>query len=267
MNGLKEKLSEYNDQQVDNYISYLKGVEEATNKDKTLKNKWMKFRTLDDLADAFRCVVAEGLVFDGVHITLQSTGVSYDFQAYKNKMLLAYPESLIDIQLVYKDDVFSFSKESGKVIYSHIISNPFSHKDADIIGGYCVIKNKRGDFLTTLSKEEIEKHRKIARTDMFWQRWYAEMCNKTVVKKACKAHFGDIYEKIFAQDNQEIDLSLPLNVEVSAKAEIEKIETLENLVAYYHENKAKHIDDKIGFNDLLAKRKVEITKKAEDENK
>ena len=66
------------------------------------------------------------------------------------------------MQLVYTDDKFSFEKHSGKVVYQHEINNPFDEKkDENVIGGYCVIKNKRGEFLTLLSKNEIEKHRKV----------------------------------------------------------------------------------------------------------
>jgi hypothetical protein len=77
------------------------------------------------LADMYRRVASEGLVFDGVHITLQSTGVSYDYVAYKNKMYIVYPETEFDAALVYTDDVFSFKKENGKVVYSHVVANPF----------------------------------------------------------------------------------------------------------------------------------------------
>ena len=41
-----------------------------------------------------------------------------DYHTYKNKLLETYPESIIDIQLVYKDDDFTFSKENGSVAYN-----------------------------------------------------------------------------------------------------------------------------------------------------
>lgn len=172
------------------------------------KNPWMKTKTPESMAGLFRRVAAEGLVFDGVHITLQQTGISYDYVAYKNKMLLAYPESTIDLQLVYEGDKYDFKKVDGKVVYFHNISDPFSsdRSDTKIIGGYCVIKNKRGEFLTTLNKDEIKKHRSIAKTDYIWKAWFAEMCLKTVIKKGCKLHFGDIFQEIEEMDNDNYDL-------------------------------------------------------------
>ena len=145
-NGLKD----FDTFQVKVYVDYLEHIENDTDKNGIIRNKWMKYRDDEYLIDCFKQVASEGLVFDGVHITLQTTGISYDYQAYKNKMLIAYPESTVDDSLVYKEDFFESKKESGKVIYSHIINNPFSRKDEDLIGGYCVIKNKRGEFITLL---------------------------------------------------------------------------------------------------------------------
>jgi hypothetical protein len=36
--------------------------------------------------------------------------------------------------------------------------------------------------------------------------WFTEMCLKTVIKKACKLHFGDIYTWIEEIDNENYDL-------------------------------------------------------------
>ena len=162
-------LSECEPGKVEVYLSYLNKLLTAKNKDKTVKNPWMKHRQDAELIAAYKQVAKDGLDFDGVHITLQSTGVSYDYIAYKNKMYMVYPESVIDVALVYKDDTFRFEKQSGKVVYTHNINNPFHQDQSDIVGGYCIIKNKRGEFITLLSKENIEKHRKVAKTDYIWQ--------------------------------------------------------------------------------------------------
>ena len=119
-------------------------------------------------------------------------------------MYNVYPESVIDCQLVREGDEFDFSKESGKVIYTHKISNPFEKKE--IIGAYCIIKNKRGEFITILTKDDIDKHRKVAKTDYIWRQWFDEMALKTVVKKACKLHFADVYQNIEEVDNENYDL-------------------------------------------------------------
>lgn len=221
------------------FISYLTRMDNEKKTDGTAKNPWMARISNEKFAELFLKIDNEGLVFDGVHITIGVNGVSFDYIAYKNKMLLAYPETIIDVQLVYKDDVFQFSKDSGKVTYKHVLKDPFSRNDADIIGGYCVIKNKRGEFLTTLSAAELEKHRKAAKTDYIWKAWFPEMCMKTLVKKGSKVHFDDIYENINEEDNQNYDPDqlneTPKNKESidEIKVKVQAITTSEELKAYY----------------------------------
>ena len=252
-----EGLKGFDEFQVKCYADYLEFLENDKDRDKKIRNPWMKYRTIEQLIDFFKIVDAEGLVLDGKHITLQIIGISYDYQAYKNKLLLAYPESIFDDDLVYKSDVFDSRKDAGKVNYSHEIINPFSRKDDDIIGGYCVIKNKRGEFITLLGSADLAKHRLVAKTDSFWKKWFPEMCRKTIIKKACKRHFDDVFEKIFEMDNEEIDLDMP-EITLSTKQEIEDIFTLEKLEKYYKDNKEKHLDTKAGFNGMVLKRKEEI---------
>lgn len=203
---IKEGLKKYPENQVTNYIAHLNRLSSEKNKQGGFKNPWMNQRTDDFLIRIFKVVADDGLVFDGDDITLQSTGVSYNYQAYKNKMLLAYPESVIDVSLVYQDDTFQFQKQSGKVKYTHDIGNPFTRDEKAIVGAYCVIKNHRGEFLTLLSKKDIDKHKKVAKTSYIWDHWYAEMALKTVMKKACKQHFKDVFSTVEAMDNQNYDL-------------------------------------------------------------
>jgi hypothetical protein len=204
--AIKQGLKKYPENQVNNYIAYLQQLAAEKDKQGKLKNAWVNQRPDDFLIRIFKVVADDGLVFDGDDITLQSTGVSYNYQAFKNKMLLAYPESIIDVSLVYQDDTFQFQKQSGKVQYTHTIGNPFSREEKDIVGAYCVIKNHRGEFLTLLSKKDIDKHRKVAKTDYIWRSWFAEMALKTIMKKACKQHFKDVFSNIEAMDNQNYDL-------------------------------------------------------------
>lgn len=199
-------LSEFNPVAVDTYIKYCKRIElEVDSKSKKPKNPWFKYKKEDDLISWFKKVAEDKLYIDGVHVTIQSTGISYDYIAFKNRMYSKYPDSVIDVQLVYDGDVFNFEKISGQVSYTHKISSPFNRDDKDIIGAYCVIKNKRGEFLTTLTRQEIDKHRRVAKTDMIWSYWFAEMALKTIIKKACKQHFADIYQNIETIDNENYD--------------------------------------------------------------
>lgn len=216
---------------VENYASYCQRLLLEKTKDGKLKNPFMQYKKPEELANLFRRVLADGLIFDGKHITIQSTGISYDYIAYKNKMLLAYPESKIDVSTVSDKDEFSFSKENGLVSYEHKIKEPFGNNN--IVGAYCVIKNNRGEFLTMLNMEEIEKHRKVAKTDYIWSAWFKEMVLKTVIKKACKQHFDDVYTKIEELDNENYDLENTLDIDIKVKQEIEATTTEADLNKVY----------------------------------
>lgn len=257
---LKTLLSGEDSVSVTKFINHVTKLDTEKNKDGTTKNGWMGKVPNEKLVELYQKVAKEGLVFDGVHITLGINGIQYDYIAYKNRMLLAYPESIIDAQLVYKGDEFSFSKESGVVSYKHVFTNPFDQKDEDIIGAYCVIKNKRGEFLTTLSAKDIDKHRKVAKTDFIWKAWFKEMCLKTVYKKATKVHFDDIYAEMDDEDNKNSDpdqiIEIPKNKEKidEIRAKVAVINTQEELVAYYEslEVRTKAITD------IFTERKTEL---------
>lgn len=235
--NIKKALSNYENEQVIVYIRYLSFLANEKKNGK-YKNTWMNHRDDDYLSSCFKQVSNDGLIFDGKHITLQSTGVSYDYVAYKNKMLSIYPESLFDVQVVKEGDKFQFSKDSGHISYKHEITNPFG--DADIIGAYCIIKNDRGEFLTVLSRAEIDKHRKVAKTDFIWNNWFSEMVMKTIIKKACKTHFLDVYQNMETLDNEQYDLDQPLGIPIETKQAIESIKSLEELTDYYNNNKANN---------------------------
>ena len=56
-----------------------------------------------------------------------------------------------------------------------------------------------------LNKEEIEKHRKVAKTDFIWKAWPLEMMYKTIIKKATRIHFEDVFKEMNEEDNKSID--------------------------------------------------------------
>lgn len=236
------------------FASYIVRLKNEKNKDGSLKNIWIQKRTEEEMVDLFNRVLEDKLIFDGKHITLQSTGISYDYVAYKNRMLVVYPESKIDVSLVYDGDKFQVAKESGKVIYSHQINNPFQREEKDIIGGYCVIINKRGEFITMLSKADIDKHRKTAKTDFIWRNWFVEMALKTIIKKAVKYHFADIFENIEENDNENYSLENPVELDLEYKKEIDEIKTIEELKEYYKNNKGKGAD----FDKYISIRKEQL---------
>lgn len=181
--------------------------------------------------------------------------VSYNYQAYKNRVLNIYPETLFDIQIVQKGDDFSFRKENGKVIYSHKINDPFNPQP-EIVGVYCIIKNKRGEFLETLNMTDIEKMRNVAKTKNVWDEWFSEMALKSVIKRACKRHFKDITQNIESIDNENTDLNrVSFDEEIQKK--IDEAQTIAELGKLYKDEK-NNVTDEVAFITLLSERKEEL---------
>lgn len=133
--------------------------------------------------------------------------MTIDYHTYKNKLLETYPESIIDIQLVFEEDTFDFKKENGKVIYHHNIVNPFA-KDKKPVGGYCVIKNRLGEFIEIMNDTEIQKCKQVAKMKNIWNTWETEMYLKTIIKRACKRFFYDVVKEIEDEDNKDYNLDL-----------------------------------------------------------
>lgn len=249
-------LKDFKPDEIEVFIAYcekLRTAKKKTGASWVIANPWMERLSDEKLALMFKNVAKDGLVFDGIHITLQSTGVSYDYIAYKNKMFNVHPESKIDVSLVYDGDSFEFAKKDGKVFYTHTISSPFQRKE--MIGGYCIIRNKRGEFITILDRSDIDKHRKVAKTDLIWKQWFTEMATKTVIKKACKLHFSDLYQNIETLDNDNYEIENPLDLDLKIKGEIDAIETIEELQKYYHKNKGKGK----AFDKYVSLKKKELT--------
>lgn len=256
-NVIKEALlTKHKEVKVVNYINYLKNLETAKKSDKTLQNPWFKYKDVNYCIDCFNKIADEGLVIDGETISIQSRGISLNYQAYKNLVLIRYPETKFDVQLVKDDDEFSFQKKDGKVFYSHKIGSPFV--DKKVVGAYCVIKNKLGEFIETISLLELQQIRKTAKTDYIWKEWTNEMYLKTIIKRACKRHFRDITINIDVTDNiDNYDITNPLDIDIQIKQEIEDTSTLEQLKEYFHKHKENTPFPK-SFNHLIAKRKKEL---------
>ena len=253
---IKGKLQNYKVDEVTVYISYLRFLE-SDNKDGVKVNKWFGFFTEQQAIDIYIKVAKDGVYIDGETITLQFKGkvmASYDYHAYKNRVLNIYPESIFDIENVYEGDKFSFRKENGKIIYSHAFGNPFV-ADRKLIGCYCIIRNSRGEFIETLDLKEIMKMRAVAKTKKVWDTWFSQMSLKSVIKRACKIHFKDITGNMDNIDNEQNDPERLTIDEVIQK----KIETASfvDLGVIYKED-INNVSDKEVFMKLLGERKQEL---------
>lgn len=218
---MKEKLKTYDSVAVDVYERYVQRLQtEKDKKNGQLKNPWATKRSLSDWVYYFQKVANSGLYIDGENVTISNVGISLNYQAYKNLVLLKYPEATFDVQLVRDGDEFFFKKENGKINYTHTFTNPFG--DKKVIGGYCVVKVRTGEFIEVMSLADLEQVRGTAKTQYIWKTWTDEMYLKTLLKRACKRHFRDITESLDIEDNQQYDPT-------TASLLIEKIEACETI--------------------------------------
>jgi hypothetical protein len=65
------------------------------------------------------------------------------------------------------------------------------------------------------------------------------MALKTIIKKAVKIHFEDVFSEVIEIDNENNDLDNPIDIELSWKQEIDKINDLEILKEYWLKNQGK----------------------------
>lgn len=257
---MRNLLKEFSNDRVDVFASYIYSLRQDQNNDWWIKNiKDVQFAYL------FKREANKGMYIDGESITIQwrkKLVVSYDYHAYKNKVISSYPESVFDFDLVYEGDSFTFSKEDGKVNYSHLQNNPFDD-NKKIIGAYGIIKNKRGEFLEKLTLSDIDKMRKTAKTTKIWDAWYDRMVKKSIIKRICSVAFHDITDVLDKSDNEDYN---PSYVELSDEIAdaIKNAETIQVLTDIYNKYISTDID-RTAFTSVLKERKEEL-KEAKDGN-
>jgi hypothetical protein len=203
-------------------ILYVQKKIAEVKKDKDTQ-KWVKSYTLapDFLLQSIAECIDNGFALDGVNYVISGNRMYMPtYKAFKNKIYMVYPESEVDVQVVRKGDTYHFAKESGSAIYSHDLADPFEHDDLPVIGAYCVIKNKRGEFLETLNKRDYEAMRNASKSPKTWDSWPSEFWRKSVIKRACKTHFNDITSAIEEQDNNAVGLAEVVKASPDKKAAI-----------------------------------------------
>jgi len=208
---IKESLVDINKSFVDKFLSYYDDsarAEQGKNSKGYDKPKTVSSQPVEVLSGLVKKFHNLGLPIDGVNVVITGKNMAMvTYNGYKNKVLETYPETEFDVQLIREGDTYSFAKESGSVIYSHNISDPFADSEPKIIGAYCVIKNKRGEFLETLNMNDYKEMKSGSKQSALWDKWASEFWLKSVIKRACKRHFNDIVSDIDKVDNEDFGLS------------------------------------------------------------
>lgn len=119
---------------------------------------------------------------------------SVQFQiGYKGLMRLAYRSGevvRINTEVVYDGDEFEYELGLEPKL-RHIPNREVKRTDTSLIThAYAVIKLKNGEtFFEVMDRSELDKIKEFAKastTDAPWNKWFAEQCKKTVLKRAFK---------------------------------------------------------------------------------
>lgn len=162
-----------------------------------------------------------GLIIDGINVVVTGKGMALPtFHGYKNKVKQIYPDAVFDVQLVREGDEFNVAKESGQVLYTHNIGDPFAEKEPAIKGAYCVIKFGGNEYLETLNKRDYEEMKNASKNPSTWNKWPSEFWLKSVIKRACKRHFNDITIELDKVDNEMFGIADQVKASSSEKAAI-----------------------------------------------
>lgn len=149
---------------------------------------------------------------------------------YQGREIVAKKYSLdaieeIVVELVYQNDEFKALKKDAHRpadTYEFTITNPFDR--GAVVGGFAYVRfaDERKNFLTIMSKADIDKRMNTASSKKFWNSWYDEMALKTVLTKAAKKIVIDpqkidaSYRMLMANENESSEQFL--DVEIMEKA-------------------------------------------------
>lgn len=165
--------------------------------------------------------IDNGFALDGVNYVITGNKMYMPtYKAFKNKLYTVYPDTVFDLQLIREGDTYKFAKESGSVIYTHDLADPFEVNEHKIMGAYCVIKNARGEFLETLNLRDYKLMQESSKTPRLWDTWESEFWLKSVIKRACKRHFNDVTSAIEEKDNEVIGIDDMVKASDEKKAAI-----------------------------------------------
>ena len=244
------------------YISYLQKLEREKKKEGNnwvVANPWMARLSEDRAASLFSSVANKGLYIDGECVLLQTRGIEvvpeYTYNAYKNLVITKYPDTVFDWGVVYSGDEYTFSKNNGKVTYTHKISDPFA-TNRTIVGAYGIIRNISGEFIELINKDDIAKFRNIAKTKTVWDAWYDRMVLKSIIKRICTTAFKDVVKEIETEDNENYDLER-VNINEEIQNELDACATVAEISSVYNKY-INTIGDVNAFTALCSKRKQEI---------
>lgn len=164
------------------------------------KDSQLLFADRQSLFSAVRQCANQGLVPDGNEATLQVYNTKQGDNWIKkvqyqpmvrgiiNRVLRSGKVTSFWADVVYKGEEFSIDTSQGDRRPHHVKANEFDRgEDADIVGVYAVAKMDNGSIdCEPLSRKEIEKIRKSAKTQKVWEAWFTEKAKVAALRRLSK---------------------------------------------------------------------------------
>jgi phage RecT family recombinase len=144
---------------------------------------------------------------------IEEVQLQVGYRGYLYKIKEYYPDVNFVVGLVRAGDVFSINKADESDSFTHKEANPFDSNLASIVGGYCYITYTLGgrkiSKIITMSKQEINKIKDVAKTKDIWDTWFEEKAKVAIIRRACKIIFAGLTQKLDEFNNDEFDLNKP----------------------------------------------------------
>jgi recombinational DNA repair protein RecT len=134
-----------------------------------------------------------GLSLTKQHYDLIVRGGSPNFQIRAKgwyKIALDDPKvKRIEVYPVWNNEEFSIKRENGKTTIEHIPSFESEKSIDNLKLAYGIIYWADGDYsVELLTKGDVLKRKSLAQGETFWDKWFEEMINKTILKYCAMKH-------------------------------------------------------------------------------
>lgn len=192
-----------------NHIRDLYVVTKKEEEDAGGKEPYKFITSIEDrqLLQWFNHCSARGEEIDGKSVCITPRGLTRDWRGLENVILRAYPKAKVDCGLIRKGDTYTFSKESGRFVYSHNMANPFASA-ADIEGAYCVISLNGEDYAEFINLARYAQLKGMSKQKHLWDKFPDQFWRKSALRAAANliSHRSPVLNEVMSQENDDTDL-------------------------------------------------------------
>lgn len=144
------------------------------------------------LVTTWRLFRAAGVNIDGEQVIIDWRGApSLTVFGCKNMVFSVYPGARIEVQTVFKGDIFTYTRTEDGVKYVYTCNDPFADRSENgMVGVFCHIVTNDGtgtEVFEVMGVGEVKEIRKSSKTGDAWKNYFGEMAKKTCIKRATKS--------------------------------------------------------------------------------